>query len=132
MAEKAEQKKEAALKAPDKEKQQGKVIPEIRPGDKVRVHQRIKERGSGKKKEARERIQIFEGTVLARKHGREPGATLTVRGQVAGVGVERIFPLHSPLIAKIEVAEKRKARRAKIYYIRKRSEREIRRKLKPR
>jgi large subunit ribosomal protein L19 len=112
-----------------------KEIPEIRPGDKVRIHQRIKEKNIDEKSktvEEKERIQVFEGTVLAIKHGRQIGATLTVRAVIEGVGVERIFPLHSPLIEKIEVVEKRKTRRAKLYYLREKSEKEIRKKLKPR
>ncbi len=84
---------------------------DVRPGDTVRVYQKIKE---GDK----ERIQAFEGQVLARKHGSEPGATITVRKEISGVGVERIFPVHSPLIEKIEVLKKGKARRAKLYYLR--------------
>jgi len=81
------------------------------PGDEVKVHLRIPE---GEK----ERIQIYEGTVIARKHGslRE---TFTVRKISYGVGVERIFPLHSPMIAKIEIAKKGDVRRAKLYYLRK-------------
>jgi len=92
---------------------------DIRPGDTVRVYQKIKEgdpsTGSG---QAKERLQAFEGLVLARKHGSEPGATITVRKEVAGVGVERIFPIHSPLIDRMEVIRKGKARRAKLYYMR--------------
>lgn len=84
---------------------------DVRPGDTVRVYQKIKE---GDK----ERLQAFEGLVLARKHGNEPGATLTVRKEISGIGVERIFPIHSPLINKIEVIKKGKPRRAKLYYLR--------------
>ena len=88
-----------------------KNLPDFRPGDTVRVHCKIKE---GDK----ERIQLFEGVVLGRKgHARE--ATFTVRKISYGVGVERIFPLHSPLIEKIEVASRGKVRRAKLYYLRK-------------
>lgn len=79
-------------------------LPEIRPGDTVRVHLPSR--------------QIFEGLVIARKHGSEMGATITARKVVSGVGVERIFPLHSPTIEKIEVVKKGKARRAKLYYLR--------------
>ncbi len=86
-------------------------LAEIQPGDTVRVYQKIKE---GDK----ERIQVFEGQVLARKHGQEMGSTITVRKVISGVGVERIFPLHSPLIDKIEIAKKVKVRRAKLYYLR--------------
>ena len=84
---------------------------DIRSGDTIRVYQKIKE---GDK----ERLQAFEGLVLARKHGSEPGATITVRKEVARVGVERIFPIHSPLIDRMEVVRKGKARRAKLYYMR--------------
>jgi len=87
-------------------------LPDIRSGDTVRVYQKIKE---GDK----ERTQIFEGQVLCRKHGKEMGSTITVRKIISGVGVERIFPLHSPVIEKIEISKKGKARRAKLYYLRK-------------
>jgi len=89
-----------------------KDLPDIRPGDTVRDYQRIKE---GDK----ERVQIFEGLVLARKHGREIGATITVRKVLSGVGVEKIFPVHSPTIEKIEILKRGKTRRAKLYYLRK-------------
>src|SRR3989344_2694334 len=84
---------------------------DVRPGDIIRVYQKIKE---GDK----ERLQAFEGLVLARKHGDEAGATITVRKEISGIGVERIFPIHSPLIDKIEVVKSGKARRAKLYYLR--------------
>jgi large subunit ribosomal protein L19 len=87
-------------------------LPDIRPGDTVRVSQRIRE---GEK----ERIQDFEGVVIARKHGKEAGATITVRREISGIGVERIFPLHSPTIEKIEILKRAKIRRAKLYYLRK-------------
>jgi len=98
-----------------------KNLPDIRPGDTVRVHQKIRETYKGKKGkiEERERVQVFEGVVIARKHGKEPGATITVRRIISGVGVERIFPLHSPTIKKIEVVSRAKVRRAKLYYLRK-------------
>jgi large subunit ribosomal protein L19 len=83
----------------------------IRPGDVVRVHQKIKE---GDK----QRIQVFEGVVLAKKHGAGITGTITVRKITKGVGVERIFPIHSPLVAKIEVVKRSKVRRAKLYYLR--------------
>ena len=86
-------------------------VPDVRPGDIVRVHQKIKE---GDK----ERIQVFEGVVLARKHGTGINATITIRKVTQGVGVERIFPLHSPLIEKIEIMKRSKVRRAKLYYLR--------------
>lgn len=87
------------------------ALPEIHVGDTVKVHQKIKE-GS------KERVQVFEGVVIAKKHGRGISATITVRKVVEGVGVERIFPIHSPGLAKIEVVKSGKVRRAKLYYLR--------------
>lgn len=89
-----------------------KDLPNLLVGDTVKVYQKIKE---GDK----ERIQIFEGLLIARKHGKELGSTITVRKTISGIGVERIFPLHSPLIEKIEISKKGKVRRAKLYYLRK-------------
>ena len=86
-------------------------MPELRPGDTIKVHQKIKE---GDK----ERIQIFEGIIIAKKHGKGISATITVRKVVDGVGVERVFPIHSPSIEKIEVVRHGKVRRAKLYYLR--------------
>ena len=88
-----------------------KQVPAIRPGDTVKVHQKIKE---GNK----ERIQVFEGVVIAAKHGVGVSGTITVRKVVDGVGVERIFPIHAPSLAKIEVVSSAKVRRAKLYYLR--------------
>jgi large subunit ribosomal protein L19 len=85
-------------------------IPEFRPGDNLKVHVRLKE---GEK----ERIQIFEGLVVARKHG-GVSETFTVRKISSGIGVERTFPLHSPSVAKVEVTRRGRVRRAKLYYIR--------------
>src|ERR671916_2123439 len=86
-------------------------IPDFQPGDTVRVQVRIKE------SETKERLQAFEGVVIARKGGgiRE---TITVRKTSFGVGVERIFPLHAPIIGKIEVTRRGRVRRAKLYYLR--------------
>ena len=75
------------------------------------------------------RTQAFEGTVLARKHGKEIGATFTVRKIASGVGVERIFPLYSPMIDKIEVTKKSRARRSKLYYIRTKAVKDVRNKM---
>jgi large subunit ribosomal protein L19 len=72
-----------------------KELPDVRPGDEVRVFQKIRE---GEKT----KIQVFEGLVIARRHRKEIGATITVRKEISGIGVEKIFPLHSPLIEKIE------------------------------
>ncbi len=94
----------------------------IRAGDTVRVSQKIQEK-------EKTRIQVFEGLVLARKHGNEPGATFTVRRVSDGVGVEKIFPLYSPMIDKIEIVRRSKVRRSKLYYIREKVAREIRRQM---
>ena len=92
---------------------------DLRPGDTVRIHQKLKE---GDKT----RIQIFEGMVIARKHGREAGGTFTVRKIAEGVGVERIFPLYSPMVEKIEILKHSKVRRAKLYYVRTKAAKELR------
>ena len=96
-------------------------VPDIRPGDTVKVYQKIPAPPAkkGAKEKAKEKIQVFEGVVIAKKHGQEPGATITVRKVVDGVGVERIFPLHLPTLEKIEVTKRSKVRRAKLYYLRK-------------
>ena len=95
---------------------------DVRPGDSVRVWQKIKE---GDKT----RLQAFEGLVLSRKHGTEPGATFTVRKVAEGVGVERIFPLYSPVLEKIEILRRGRVRRAKLYYIREKAQSDARRKM---
>jgi large subunit ribosomal protein L19 len=89
-------------------------LPAIQPGDTVRVHVRLKE-GEGEKE--KERIQPFEGVVIKRR-GRLASETVTVRRVSFGIGVERIFPLHSPSIQSIEVVRQGKVRRAKLYYLR--------------
>ena len=96
---------------------------DLRVGDTIRVHQKIKET-SGKT-----RIQIFEGTVLAKKHGKEAGGTFTVRRTSGGYGVEKIFPLYSPMIDKIEIVRRSKVRQSKLYYIREKAAREIKRQM---
>lgn len=95
---------------------------DLRAGDTVKVYQKIKE---GDKT----RLQVFEGLVLARKHGSEPGATFTVRKVASGVGVEKIFPLYSPVIDKIEVIRRAKVRRAKLYHVRRKVAKEISRQM---
>lgn len=94
----------------------------IRPGDTVRVHQKIIEKGKS-------RTQVFEGLVISVKHGTEAGATFTVRATMSGIGVERIFPLFAPFIEKIEIVRRSKVRRAKLYFIREKVAREVRRQL---
>jgi large subunit ribosomal protein L19 len=95
---------------------------DVRAGDTVRVHVKIEEKG-------KTRIQMFEGLVLARKHGTEAGGTITVRKISHGVGVERIFPVFSPVIDKIEVVRRARTRRSKLYFIREKVARDIRRKM---
>ncbi|MCC7356111.1 MAG: 50S ribosomal protein L19 [Candidatus Doudnabacteria bacterium] len=86
-------------------------LPEFKPGYTVKVHQRIKEGG-------KERVQIFEGLVIARKGGTGANATFMVRKIASGVGVERIYPLHSPNIVKLEIVKASDVRKAKLYYVR--------------
>jgi large subunit ribosomal protein L19 len=87
-------------------------------------------KGDAKKSDANKfRLQAFEGIVLARKHGTEIGATFTVRKIASGVGVERIFPLYSPMVDKIEVTKKSNARRSKLYYIREKAVKDVRNKM---
>ena len=92
-------------------KSQLKSLPDIRPGQTITVYQKIKEGG-------KERIQPYKGLVIAKKHGKGINATITVRRVSGGIGVERIFPLHSPMIEKIEITGQTKVRRAKLYYLR--------------
>ena len=94
----------------------------IRAGDTVRVWVKIQEKD-------KTRLQAFEGLVLARKHGNESGATFTVRKVASGIGVERIFPLFSPIIDKIEIVKRSRVRRSKLYFIREKVAREIRRQM---
>jgi len=96
-------------------------LPNIKPGHVVKVYQKITEtKGSGKKIETKERIQIFEGLIIGRKGGTGINATITVRKLSGGIGVERVFPLNAPTIEKIELTKITKARRAKLNYMRER------------
>ena len=96
---------------------------DFRAGDTVNISSRILD------EKGKYRLQAFEGIVLARKHGREAGTTFTVRKVASGVGVERIFPLYSPMIDKIEVTKKAHARRSKLYYIRTKAVKDVRSKM---
>ncbi len=89
---------------------QKEEIPDMRPGDTVRAHVKVREAG-------KERIQIFEGVVIAVRHG-GIAKNVTVRKMSSGIGVERTFPVHSPNVAKFEVVRRGKVRRAKLYYLR--------------
>ncbi|MFH1608801.1 MAG: 50S ribosomal protein L19, partial [Patescibacteria group bacterium] len=96
---------------------------DFKAGDTVRVWSKIID------EKGKSRLQAFEGMVLARKHGNEIGATFTVRKVASGVGVERIFPIFSPTIDKIEITKKARARRSKLYYIRTKAVKDVRRKM---
>ncbi len=110
-----------AFKLPPINVEQRKKL-DLRAGDTVRVTQKIRE---GEKT----RLQTFEGLMLARKHGTEAGATFTVRKVTSGVGVEKIFPLYSPVIDTIEIIRRAKVRRAKLYHVRKKAAKEISRQM---
>lgn len=88
----------------------------LKPGMIVKVHQKIKETNA--KGEEKERIQVYEGMVIAQKHGGETGATVTVRKVSEGVGVEKIFPIHSPVVDKIELVRQMRVHQARPYYLR--------------
>ncbi len=94
----------------------------IRSGDTVKVWQKIQEKD-------KTRVQAFDGLVLAVKHGLEAGSTFTVRKVASGVGVEKIFPLYSPMIDKIEIVKRSKVRRAKLYHVRDKAAKEVRRQM---
>ena len=95
---------------------------DIKSGDNVRVWQKIQEKG-------KTRLQAFEGLVIAVKHGKQAGGTFTVRRVSSGVGVEKIFPIYSPMIDSIETLKRSKVRRAKLYHIRDKAAKEIRRQM---
>src|SRR3989344_393503 len=98
-------------------------LKDLRVGWTVKVFQKIKE---GEKT----RTQAFEGTVIAKKHGNEAGGTVTVRKVSDGIGVEKVFPIYLPSIEKVQVLKKSRIRRAKLYYLRDKTSREIRKKMK--
>lgn len=99
------------------------ILNQIKSGATVRVYEIIKEK-------EKSRTSIFEGLVLARKHGSEPGATFTVRATVAGEGVEKVYPIYSTIISKVEILNSpKKVRRSKLYYIRNLSKKQIRQKI---
>lgn len=108
---------------------------DFKTGDTVSVWSKIQEEKISTKankkseKTLKFRLQAFEGIVLARKHGTEIGATFTVRKVASGVGVERIFPLYSPMVDRIEIKKKSRARRSKLYYIRTKAVKDVRKKM---
>ena len=114
---------------------EGRANLKIRAGDTVRVIQNIVEmkkgRGTDKKEKTTKtaRTQAFEGLVLAVKHGAEAGASFTVRATLSGVGVEKTFPLYSPMINSIEIIKRSQVRRAKLYFIREKATKAVRRQL---
>lgn len=120
---KEETKKEVTEKKEVKTKESGSdkdgetttKVPDIKPGMTIRVYQKIKELNA--KGEEKERLQYFEGIVIAKKHGKEKGGTITVRKISDGVGVEKIFPLNLPTIDKIEIKKQAKVRRAKLNFL---------------
>ena len=122
-----EEKKEEVVQEEAKTSEEGKEskkeersVPqasELKPGMTVRVYQKIKELNM--KKEEKERIQYFEGLIIAKKHNSEAGGSITVRRVVNGIGVEKIFPLNLPTITKIEIKKQARVRRAKLYFLKK-------------
>ncbi len=103
---------------------------DFKAGDTIRVWSKIPDEKATKKGDAQKfRSQAFEGIVLARKHGTEIGGTFTVRKVASGVGVERIFPIFSPMIDKVEIIKKANAGRSKLYYVRTKAVKDVRRKL---
>jgi large subunit ribosomal protein L19 len=89
---------------------------DVKAGMIVRVHQKITDVNA--KGEEKERVQVYEGLVIARRHGTEPGATITVRKMSDGIGVEKIFPINSPIVEKIELVDEKVVRRAKLHFAR--------------
>lgn len=89
---------------------------EVKSGDIVRIYEKIREKNA--KGEMKERLQLFEGIVLARKHGNEKGATITVQKESGGIKVEKIFPVNSPIVDRIKIVGKIKSSRSKLYYLR--------------
>lgn len=95
----------------------GNVYADVQVGNTVKIHEKIREINT--KGEEKERVQVFEGVVIARKHGSQAGSTITVRKMAkGGYGVEKIYPLFSPIVAKIDVVKKALVRRSKLYFIR--------------
>lgn len=102
--------------------QRNKSVPDIRTGDTVRIYRKIVEEG-------KERVQAFEGLIIAKKGGQSSSPTITVRKNSFGIGVELILPVYSPTIEKIELVKRSKTRRSKLYFVRHKADRELKRKL---
>ncbi|HNW55643.1 MAG TPA: 50S ribosomal protein L19 [bacterium] len=103
--------------APAEEQVANTTLADLKPGMTVRIHQRIKELNP--KGEEKERVQYFEGLVIARKHGSEAGSTVTIRKISNGVGVEKIFPINLPTISKVEIKKQAIVHRAKLTFLKK-------------
>jgi len=101
--------------ATETKSQEKRIIPELKPGMTVRVYQKIQEKNP--KGEIKERVQYFEGMIMAIKHGKQAGGSITVRKVSNGVGVEKIFPIHLPTITKIEIKKQSRVRRAKLGFL---------------
>lgn len=103
-----------------------RTFPEIKAGDTIRVHQKIKEEGRGKDKKEKERIQVFEGLVIRRRGGNGLDGSFTIRKIASGVGVEKNFPIHMPNIVKIEFVKRGKVRRSNLAYLKDKKEKDAR------
>lgn len=114
--EKAVKKETKKEKKPEKKISPDEKYKELKPGLIVQVHQLITEKNP--KGEEKQRIQVFEGQIIARKHGKGINSTITVRKSSSGIGVEKIFPLHLPTITDIKPVRKYKTRQSKLYYLR--------------
>ncbi len=97
---------------------------DLRSGDTVRVFQKVPD------KDGKFRTQIFEGLIIAKKHGKEAGGTFTVRRTAGGYGVEKIYPIYSPMIEKIEITKRAKVRQSKLYFIRRKAVKEMNKRMK--
>lgn len=106
---------ETAPEVPAKDEKKAEKFSELKPGMTIKIFQKIKETNA--KGEEKERIQFFEGMIIAKKHGKEAGGTITVYKESNGVGVEKIYPLNLPSIEKIEIKKQAQVRRAKLYYL---------------
>ena len=113
--EKKEKSKKKEEKSPSAKTSEDKKIPDLKTGMTVRVYHKIKELNI--KGEEKERTTYFEGIIIAMKHGREKGATITIRKISGGIGVEKIFPIHLPTIENIVIKKQAKVKRAKLYYL---------------
>ncbi|PIR93108.1 50S ribosomal protein L19 [Candidatus Falkowbacteria bacterium CG10_big_fil_rev_8_21_14_0_10_43_10] len=111
----AEPEKKDEAETENKPTEERSIPDNIEPGMTVRIYQKIKEQNS--KGEWKERVQYFEGMVIAKKHGKEAGGSITIHKISNGVGVEKIFPLHLPTITKIEIKRKARVRRSKLYFL---------------